>query len=197
MTGNPDWSKMTDEEVMAWMRPEGDQTLGLHTLCDLAIEPGMQCCEVGSFAGASARIILEYLHGKGQLWCVDPWENCWNGPEADKRVRECFDNFKRANSQMITQVVATSERAVDLVPVGQFFDFIYLDGLHEDIENDIIRWWPKLKFGGVLAGHDHSKHWPMVEKAVKEFFSRECLTLYTDSSWAVIKEDRTLCRRRS
>ena len=35
-------------------------------------------------------------------------------------------------------------------------DFVYLDGDHsrEAVEADVAAWWPKIKEGGVLAGHD-------------------------------------------
>lgn len=36
-------------------------------------------------------------------------------------------------------------------------DFIYIDGSHkkEDVEKDLKAWYPKLKMGGLCAGHDY------------------------------------------
>ena len=47
-------------------------------------------------------------------------------------------------------------------------DFVFIDAGHEyeEIKNDIINWGPKLKSGGILAGHDF--HYPPVTKAVQE-----------------------------
>ena len=37
------------------------------------------------------------------------------------------------------------------------FDFIYLDATHtySALRQDIVSWYPKLKVGGVMAGHDY------------------------------------------
>lgn len=39
-----------------------------------------------------------------------------------------------------------------------FFDFVYVDGNHswEFVKKDIEMWWPKVREGGVLAGHDYN-----------------------------------------
>ena len=38
-----------------------------------------------------------------------------------------------------------------------FFDFIYIDALHtyKSTKEDITNWYPKLKKGGIIAGHDY------------------------------------------
>lgn len=48
-------------------------------------------------------------------------------------------------------------------------DFVFIDASHEyeDVRDDLVAWYPKVKSGGVLAGHDY--HWPGVSRAVKEF----------------------------
>ena len=48
-------------------------------------------------------------------------------------------------------------------------DFVFIDASHdyEDVCEDLRAWYPKVKPGGILAGHDY--HWPEVHRAVKEF----------------------------
>ena len=50
------------------------------------------------------------------------------------------------------------------------FDFIYLDAGHDyaSIKQDIDCWYPKLKPGGVFAGHDYSSQFPGVPLAVDD-----------------------------
>jgi len=49
----------------------------------------------------------------------------------------------------------TSE-CVNNYPDG-YFDFIYVDARHDykGVRMDIEMWWPKLKEGGIMAGHDY------------------------------------------
>lgn len=86
--------------------------------------------------------------------------------------------------------------------VDGFFDFVYLDADHryESVDADIKAWWPKIRSGGVLAGHDYVKAVVGVAKtrigviqAVTELLQRESLTVHTTAtqerfaSWFVEK----------
>lgn len=58
-------------------------------------------------------------------------------------------------------------------------DFVYLDASHayQDIAADIEAWWPRIRSGGILAGHDYDKHdmrgCKGVIRAVDEFVKKE------------------------
>jgi len=82
-------------------------------------------------------------------------------------------------------------------------DFVYIDGDHtyEGCKLDIDLWWPKIKQGGILAGHDfcnsvNSKTGLKfgVIQAVTEFVEKNNLKLYTTNesyaSWLVVKGNR-------
>lgn len=68
--------------------------------------------------------------------------------EAKKRLKpwENITNFMR----MFTS------QAAPLIE-DQSLDFIYLDARHDycGVREDIQMWWPKLKIGGIFAGHDY------------------------------------------
>eukprot|EP01083_Nonionella_stella_P313706 1127370_1 len=40
---------------------------------------------------------------------------------------------------------------------NEYFDFIYVDARHDykGVSLDLKEWWPKLKHGGIMAGHDY------------------------------------------
>ena len=62
------------------------------------------------------------------------------------RFEECLDRFNDAH-----------------------FDFVYIDGYAHTGQEEgktLTDWWPKVKVGGVLAGHDYCSSWPMVVEAV-------------------------------
>ena len=83
------------------------------------------------------------------------------------------------------------------------FDWVYLDADHtlESVRRDIHLWWPKVKIGGFLCGHDYiEERWEksysyiQVKEAVDQFCVESGLELYvlTDEkygSWT-IRRDR-------
>jgi len=50
-------------------------------------------------------------------------------------------------------------------------DFVYIDGEHtyDAVTQDIADWWPKVKPGGIMAGHDYNETNPGTKQAVNEF----------------------------
>jgi len=51
-------------------------------------------------------------------------------------------------------------------------DFLFIDGDHryEGIRTDLHNWFPKIKKGGIISGHDYFEPTCGVKKAVDEFF---------------------------
>ena len=83
----------------------------------------------------------------------------------------------------------------------EFFDFVYIDADHtyEAVKQDISAWYPKVKRGGVLSGHDYS-NWTNsngvrfgVIEAVNEFVEKQNLkdNFHTTKghckNWLVVK----------
>lgn len=55
-------------------------------------------------------------------------------------------------------------------------DFLFIDANHtyEDMKQDLEFWFPKIKKGGLICGHDYEERpWPGLVKAVDEFFGKE------------------------
>lgn len=115
--------------------------------------------EVGTLVGTYAEILLSQW--RGHLYCVDPWEN---------QKKEVY--FDGANLADMNQIWATVNAGVGRNPrctllkmyslnaAGYFadgeLDFVYLDGNHAvgAVRDDIAAWWPKVKVGGIVSGHD-------------------------------------------
>jgi hypothetical protein len=115
---------------------------------------------------------------------------------------ELFCNYAKS----VTSVDIEKQKQVDLLhnrvnnfefihsSFGEFFkknsviyDVIYVDGCHDtsNVYTDIAN---SLKFinkdGGIIAGHDFNET-TGVEAAVLQFFSKDRLEIFSDSSWAV------------
>lgn len=81
-----------------------------------------------------------------------------------------------------------SNEAVKLFPNGTF-DFVYIDANHwgPEIRNDIETWWPKVREGGIFAGHDWCDTFHTdVKDAVLKFAAKERVVLNVtecDETW--------------
>lgn len=120
--------------------------------------------EVGTHRGEYAEILLRTWPGR--LLCVDPWsvppgyerqaKTLWGGPTRADDEAWCRSLLSaHIGACRVLLVKATSAEAVKAVADGSL-DFAYLDGDHErpGIDDDLRWWWPKVRHGGVLAGHD-------------------------------------------
>lgn len=176
--------------------------------------------EIGVQSGSFSEIILSRWNCK-KLYLVDIWSkqedyndiaNVEDDIQLDLYLSVCkkFFNDKRVTVLREDSLSAANHFRED------FFDFIYLDADHsyEGVVKDINAWYPKLKKGGVFAGHDYlfGEALPQgvdslqgsevsiyfgVQSAVDEFVIKNDLELFltdqTDSnksaypSWYVIK----------
>jgi len=120
------------------------------------------CAEIGVWKGDFAIKLLAHLPGIRSYQCVDPWVE-FDGASAAQRGR-----FKGAYSMCMKQLEKfqhkvdvlrmTSKQAAPLFEPN-YFDFVYIDAYHvrEAVKEDIQLWLPKVKPGGILAGHDYIK----------------------------------------
>ncbi|MHC4526261.1 MAG: class I SAM-dependent methyltransferase [Planctomycetota bacterium] len=73
----------------------------------------------------------------------------------------------------------------------EVFDFVYIDACHsyEAVTEDIKAWFPKVKPGGVIGGHDYNGSlYPGLRRAVDEFVKEGNYKLYQEASdWWVVK----------
>jgi hypothetical protein len=116
-------------------------------------------------------------------WDQKQWDEVYETVLA-KAAEEFGDRFKLLR----TVSLAASQSFED-----GFFDFVFIDGNHgyEWVSSDIAAWWPKVRGGGLFAGHDYGTQ-PTelgVKKAVDDFCVAEDLVLHTgdDAMWWVFK----------
>lgn len=148
--------------------------------------------EVGVREGYFSKFILDNTSVK-KLYAIDPWENNAELSDCETVFRTC-KNLLDPFGDRAEMVKGYSPSAAEMFEDGSL-DFIYIDGLHdyESVKADIAGFYPKLKFGGIIAGHDyHLGDWPGVYNAVNEFISENNLEINvtgTDSPDYVIEHD--------
>ncbi len=158
---------------------------------DLAVaeaKHGARFVEVGTFLGKSAVYMVQAILRAQkyiELFVVDSWgQDDWAqseygtpdpppGPELSGLSHwEAFSKCIFALEGLIRPLRETSLRAA-----GHFeeasLNFVFIDADHsyESVNADIEAWLPKVKPGGILAGHDYGVPlWPGVKQAVDERF---------------------------
>jgi len=133
------------------------------------------------------------------LHSVDPWKNFDDASyhdvsnvdpdEQERNYRGTMDRLKKYGSRSHIMRM-TSQEAAKEFPDGSL-DFVYIDANHsyQACKEDIELWWPKVKKGGILAGHDYlDGEIPEgtfgVKSAVDEFLRSHPRTLYvTPEKW--------------
>ena len=152
--------------------------------------------EVGVWKGLNAETLCASNPALTRLYCVDPW-----APQSDYREKKndaamMQQSFTEATERLAPYTACVflrmpSVKAAALVADGSL-DFVYIDGNHryEAVTADIEAWAPKVRPGGVVAGHDFltkTKRHIDVERAVRDYTSAHAI-----APWFVLapaKED--------
>lgn len=135
--------------------------------------------EVGCWAGASTIFLAAHLPTTARLYAVDTWLGSYNQPDLIQKARDndIYHQFLRycAQYHVLDRVVPIrlpSTTAAQLFD-DRSCDFVYVDACHayDAVMADLIAWTPKVKPGGVIAGHDYNcdTH-KEVTKAVHDYF---------------------------
>lgn len=144
----------------------------LHRRYAAMVPDGARCVEVGCWTGRSTAHLYDALAATGKaftLYAVDIWE-C---PPDELLSRLCVgrDLYAEFKATLGARpVVATNLPSVLAAAEHDdaSLDFVFIDADHayRSVKADLSAWLPKVKPGGVLAGHD----WPMpsVKRAVRE-----------------------------
>ncbi len=137
--------------------------------------------EIGIYEGENAAVILEKLP-MAKLYLVDPYQSTEKSNETQVTPAE-LQNIKRRALQRLSKygdrkiwIYKPSYAAVKDIPDN--LDFVYMDGDHsfEAIFNDLNAYYPKIKKGGVIGGHDFWKK--SVIQAVRKFKHQKNLYLH-------------------
>ena len=138
--------------------------------------------EVGSWLGETAIVMSD---AGGIVHCVDTWNGTpgdYTGALAEQAggTQAVYDEFKRrCGERLDTSIYPWRRTSSDAAKMSwKQFDLIFLDADHSylAVKDDILGWWPHLKAGGFLIGHDYkTKQFPGLTKAVQELFDKDVI----------------------
>ena len=154
--------------------------------------------EIGVRKGEFSELILSRWSGK-QLLSIDPWMS--DDPERYRDISNVSgEDHERYFAEAQGRLRAfggrswiwrlKSDEAAPHVEEGSL-DFVYLDARHDaaSVTRDLELWWPKVRPGGVISGHDYlDGELPEgtfgVKSAVDRFFGALDLPIHTtDADW--------------
>lgn len=163
--------------------------------------PQKHMVEIGSFAGEFAVMMAPYFQ---QIYCVDPWE--FNSVEETREgaTQDMLDIFDGVTGRQVSRWFDENTQGIHniskkvlydheylLVWNNEGIDVIYIDSIHtfDAVAATFVRWWPKLKVGGYMCGHDCSSAYPGVRQMLKSMnlILGQNAKVYEDTSWAYQK----------
>jgi predicted O-methyltransferase YrrM len=144
-------------------------------------QDGARFVELGAYKGRSAAFMAVELRNSGKavtFFVVDLWEHAADitrnasHPYEPATLEECKANVDRAGYQVR---YLQSDTVVAASVIQDQVDFVFIDGDHsyDGVIRDIKAWLPKVKPGGVIAGHDLHYEYPGVVRAVREVFGAD------------------------
>ena len=139
---------------------------------------GLVGVEIGVQRAINSVKILKLLP-VDKLYLVDPYAEYTNDDTNNKEVFTSMDFQVSIYQEAVNRIMRTgfkdkvrfvkkySENAVKSIPDN--LDFVYIDGNHdyEFVMKDLRLYYPKVRVGGVIGGHDWT--YPSVSAAVVDF----------------------------
>ena len=122
--------------------------------------------EVGVYKGENARDMLKYKNNL-KLCLVDdfarlsdsdaPGYRLLNNEERDLLMRDMINNIAPVKERAVIYFKSSMDALKDFP--DECFDYVYIDADHSarTVREDCLGWYPKVKKGGILAGHDYMK----------------------------------------
>lgn len=160
-----------------------DQIQGIKDLVTYLKEVGVKfntALEVGVWLGAS---VHEWADHFETVYCVDHWL----GDSYVPNVYERFLQNKTDNMIPLRMFSTIAARRFE----DKSLDFVYIDADHRGhgVMEDIYNWLPKVKTGGVIAGHDYGRgneghfDFTSLTQAVDSVLVKPDI-VFRDTSWA-------------
>jgi len=168
---------------------------------DMALEKaidGEQFLEVGCFMGKSTAYLLQKIEESGKkitVTVIDIFEaECDHHNDLIKEVGrgDLFEIFNKNMQDLRLSPILIKGKSQEVYKLldDNTFSMIFIDAAHdyESVKADLNNFYPKLRSGGIFAGHDYGEKSCGVGQAVDEFVKDNNLKLdVMTASWIIIK----------
>lgn len=149
--------------------------------------------EVGSWVGHSAIAIADAMPVGSVLHCVDTWDGTpgeVTGQIAAQPTISVYQSFLENIGERLGRVIIPHKgKSVEMAqgwPHKADLVFIDADHSYDAVKADIAAWWPHIRIGGTLCGHDYGGALTVgVTEAVDDYFER--VSVSGACVWAIRK----------
>lgn len=123
-------------------------------------------CEIGVQRGHNAKQILSQWNGQ-KFYLVDLWVG-----RSARFYPNIISHFSKISN---VKIIKSSSIEASKMFTDSYFDWVYIDAAHDfnNVLADLVSWYPKVRSGGLIAGHDYTSrrsHWgvrPALEAFLK------------------------------
>ena len=165
-TGHENWNPLDVEAK----EKRNQDTIVFQTRNDLGHilnNEGMRTgVELGVKKGDFAHVLLSTWHSASMYVLVDVWHELDNYTDIanvhnnlqEKFYKQALENVRPFQDRGgIIEVCRNYTTVCKNDYPDRTFDFVYIDARHDykAVYEDMVDWWPKLRSGGIFAGHDY------------------------------------------
>lgn len=148
----------------------------LETVVQKVLKDYVNVVEVGSWKGMSTAIIARTVKPfNGKVFAVDHWQGSEGVPEhkqaeTNDMLSTFRHNMKALGISDIIQPMVMDSATASSIFKDNSLDMVFIDADHRysHIRADIEVWLPKLKKGGIIAGHDCEEKYTKFGKYIEE-----------------------------
>jgi hypothetical protein len=174
-----------NKEIFGWFNFDNIYTNAINNAND-----GANFLEIGCFFVKSTEFLCRKIKESGKninVFVIDVFVTEYPLYVEILQGRSMLELFKNNLSEHKDILTIYQGRSCDIYTEfeNNFFDMIFIDGDHDyiGIKNNLINYYPKLKKGGIFAGHDYLEDCG-VPIAVNEFLDENNLKLsISRTSW--------------
>lgn len=180
------------------IQPASIGSMNYHVLRSIIEELNILECnygaEIGVLLGDTSSYLLEAFPSLTML-CIDPYLSYEEHQE--ERTQQKMNLYAAIAHERLSKfkdrakLLRTTSLVVASAMRDNALDFVFIDAQHTytEVMGDILAWYPKVRPGGLVAGHDF--RWEGVSKAVVEFLEENNLegnvTPSESDVWFLIK----------
>lgn len=159
--------------------------------------------EIGTWKGQSSAFLAVEIINSGKkikLDCIDNFTGSiiepgqmYDRDNMENRLLEVFNNNMKPVEGHYTAIQSDSAAAASLYE-DESLDFVFIDASHDydSFRKDLFAWFPKVKVGGLLAGHDYAEAYPGIVKAVTDHLANEEVSFTPSTCWFTWKKNKVL-----